>query len=145
MPPIGFHLFWKVAYKRVLWTGWWVAVKKLSRWVPCKHSCSHAHEVFNYKRENQGNMRICNIPLWYGKRWMWFFLFIGVFKRQLSCLSEGWDLAINRHLVLPEVCWRSSRAARFLQHRRSDSSQKWEAANNGLAISVSLLVNRPIE
>lgn len=35
--------------------------------------------------------------------------------------------------------------ARFLQHRRSDSSQKWEAANNGLAISVSLLVNRPIE
>lgn len=55
-------------------------------------------------------------------------------------LSDGWSLALNRHLALSNVCWRSSHAARFLQDGKTNSSQKWESANNGLAISVSVLV-----
>lgn len=57
----------------------------------------------------------------------------------------GWDHVVNRHLTLPKVkkvSRRRSFVASFLQHERDSSSQKWEAANNGLAISVSFLVNR---
>lgn len=58
---------------------------------------------------------------------------VGPYGKQTSHSPKGQEKKVNR---------RGSCVARFLQHGRDNSSQKWEAANNGLAISVSFLVNR---
>lgn len=56
-------------------------------------------------------------------------------------MSEGWDLVVNRR-CFPKGLLEKQSSGQVHQHSRNNSSQQWEAANDGLAISVSVLVNR---
>lgn len=109
-----------------------------------KFFSSQEHKPFNYKRENQSTVIWGSVTDPYSmERDAWCLkknknpchdcLRVGPCGKQTPHSPKGQEKKVNR---------RSCCVARFLQHGRDSSSQKWEAANNRLDISVSFLVNR---